>query len=372
MGYISFASKSELEPIINKKYIIVKKPNIFSMNPTSKKPDTAIQKCQRILEENGELIAEKSRSIMLTDPELIELKEPLEFISTNWRDPLTPSLLSLSCGAVGGTPEDTHDSALAMSLINLSFFLWDDIIDRSNSKTFKPTLSGKYGSNATLIVGGMISAKAFSILNNMDFNKTKKDAINRLIWTLLSVMAKVEIRSIKMRTQETYSSKIKLWKIKTESFDPETCLKIGAIIGDGLASEINSLGKYGRCLGTILGLTNDFRVATNLTLELADKIKLKSLPYSLLLASERSNTLRKKLDQLLTQNRIDPNSIKLIVENMLKTSVFEDIEKKVDFFVQEAKESLIGLKENSATLALRNFIELQPRFFIESIPFIES
>ncbi len=89
-----------------------------------------------------------------------------------------------------------------------------------------------------------------------------------------------------------------------------------------------------------MGLTNDFRVATNLTLELADKIKLKSLPYSLLLASERSNTLRKKLDQLITKNRVDPNSIKLIVEGMLETSVFEDIEKKVDFFVQEAKESL--------------------------------
>ena len=194
MGYISFASKSELELIHNKKYIIIKKPNVFSMNLTSKEPDNATQKCQRILEKNGGLIAEKSRSIMLTDPELTELKEPLEFISTNWRDPLTPSLLSLSCGAVGGKPKNTHDSALAMSLINLSFFLWDDIIDRSYSKTFKPTLSGKFGSPTALIVGGMVSAKAFSILNNIDFNQTKKDTINQLIWNLLSVMAKVEDR----------------------------------------------------------------------------------------------------------------------------------------------------------------------------------
>ncbi len=68
----------------------MKKPTIFPMNLTSKEPDSATQKCQRILEENGGLIAEKSRSIMLTDPELTELKEPFEFISTNWRDPLTP------------------------------------------------------------------------------------------------------------------------------------------------------------------------------------------------------------------------------------------------------------------------------------------
>ena len=342
------------------------------MNPTSKELDSATQKCQRILEENGGLIAEKSRSIMLNDPKLAELKEPLEFISTNWRDPLTPSLLALSCKAVGGKPRDTHDSALVMSLINLSFFLWDDIIDRSCSKTFKLTLSGKYGSGTALIVGGMVSAKAFSILNNIEFNQTKKDEINRLIWNLLSMMAKVEMRSLKMRAQETYSSKIKIWKIKTESIDTETCLKIGAIIGDGSVNEIDSLGEYGRCLGTILGLTNDFRVATNLTLELADKIKLKVLPYSLLLASERSSTLKKKLDQLLTKNRIDATSVKLVVEDMLETSVLEDIEKKLDFFVQRSKESLKGLKQNNAIFALRTFIELQPRFFVESIPFLES
>jgi len=342
------------------------------MNPTSKELDSATQKCQMILEENGGLIAEKSRSIMLNDPKLAELKEPLEFISTNWRDPLTPSLLALSCKAVGGKPRDTYDSALVMSLINLSFFLWDDIIDRSYSKTFKPTLSGKYGLGTTLIVGGMVSAKAFSILNNIEFNQTKKDEINRLIWNLLSIMAKVEMCSLKMRAQETYSSKIKLWKIKTESIDPATCLRIGAIIGDGLVSEIDSLGEYGRCLGTILGLTNDFRVATNLTLELADKIKLKVLPYSLLLASERSSTLKKKLDQLLTKNRIDATSVKLVVEDMLETSVLEDIEKKLDFFVQRSKESLKGLKQNNAIFALRTFIELQPRFFVESIPFLES
>ena len=61
-----------------------------------------------------------------------------------------------------------------MSLINLSFFLWDDIIDRSYSKTFKPTLSGKHGSNTALIIGGMVSAKAFQILNNMNLKKQKK------------------------------------------------------------------------------------------------------------------------------------------------------------------------------------------------------
>ena len=335
------------------------------MNQTS-----ATYECFNLLEKYGGSIAEKSNSIMANDPTLKDLKKPFEFISKTWRDPLTPSLIALSCEAVGGNPKDTYDAALGISLINLSFFLWDDIIDQSYSKVFKPTLSGKFGSSIALIVGGMVSAKAFSVIDNIQLNKIKKNAIDRLIWNLLSVMAKVEVRSLKMRNQGTYSSKGKLWKIKTESIDPETCLRIGAIIGAGSKSEVDYLGKYGASLGIILGLINDFRVALNLTLELADKIKLKVLPYSLLLACERSKNLKKSLDSLLDKKNIDAISINLVVKDMLETSVFEDIQKKVDFFVQEAKVSLSGLKENSATLALRSFIELQPKFFVESIPSI--
>lgn len=345
--------------------------NIFSMHSTSKEPDSATQICLKILEENGGIIANKSKSIMLEEPNLAELKKPLEFISANWRDPLTPSLMALSCQAVGGESKATNDIALGISLINLTFFLWDDIIDKSYSKVFNPTLSGKFGVGPALIVGGLISAKAFSILNKIKLIQTKKDTINQLIWNLLSVMTKVEMRSIELREKKTYSSATKLWKIETESVDPETCLRIGAIVGDGSASEIDNLGKYGLSLGAILGLIHDFRVASNLTLELGDKIKLRTLPYSLLLAIERSDSLRKNIDQIIDTNKITPSSIKIIVEKMLETSVFVDIKKKVDFFVQESLESLKGLKKNKATIALQTFIELQPKFFVESIPSIQ-
>lgn len=338
------------------------------MKSAIKGSDSATQKCHQILEENGGIIAEKSRSIMINNPTLTELKEPLEFISKTWRDPLIPTLMALSCKAVGGQPEDTNDSAIALSLINLSFFLWDDIIDQSSAKVFQSTLSGKYGSGVALIVGGMISAKAFSILNNLNFIKTKKDAISKLIWNLLSVMAKVEMHSLKARKQKTYSSSNKLWKIKTESIDPETATKLGATIGNGSINQITNLGKYGSCLGVILGLMHDFRVSTNLTLELADKIRSGNLPYSLLLASERSSTLKKRLEVLLTKNKIAQSSIKFVVEDMLKTRVFEDIEKKVWIRVEMANKALDELKQNRATQTLRRFVELQPEYFVDSIP----
>lgn len=340
---------------------------IFLMNSKAKNSKNTAEICFEILEENGGKVAEKSRKIMLADPKLKTLKDPFQFIATNWRDPLTPSLLSLSCEAVGEDPIKTNDLAIALSLINLTFFLWDDIIDSSYSKHFKATLTGKYGTGIALITGGMISAKAFTILNNLKIQQEKKELINQNIWNLLSLMAKAETHSIKMRTKGRYSSKIKLWKIETESIDPEICLRIGALIGDGSEREIENLGTYGKCLGIIIGLINDFRIGTNLTLELAEKIKLNVPPYCLLLASENSISFKKVLEKAFSKEELNPKSIELIVKSMLKTGIYEEIEKKVVYWVEKANKAIENLNQNRATQTLLKFIQLQPKYFLESI-----
>src|SRR3990170_5829696 len=130
--------------------------------------------CHRILEDNGGIVADRARTILLEDPALKDLRPPLELISKNWRDPLTPSLIALSCEAVGGRPDDTYEAALAMSLMTLSSNIWDDIIDKTMSKVFKPTLLGKFGEGTALMIGGLASAKDLSILNQMDVDKIKR------------------------------------------------------------------------------------------------------------------------------------------------------------------------------------------------------
>lgn len=57
---------------------------------------------------------------------LKDLRDPLKFIAKNWRDPLTPAMMRLSCEAVGGRLEETHEAALAMSLMSLSVCIWGD------------------------------------------------------------------------------------------------------------------------------------------------------------------------------------------------------------------------------------------------------
>jgi geranylgeranyl pyrophosphate synthase len=326
------------------------------------------ERCNRILEDNGGIVADRARKILLEDAALKDLRPPLEFVSKNWRDPLTPSMMALSCDAVGGRSDVTYEAALAMSLMHLSFSIWDDIVDRAVYKSFKPTLLGKFGEGTTLMIGGLASAKAFSILNQMDTDKLKRQTVIELIWDLLATMAQAETVNLRLRSQGNVSPRKKLWVIKMEAADLETCLRIGAVMGNGSEDEVEHLGKYGLYLGTILELWKDFHVSTNLTLELAEKIRSGALPYSLLWARERSEKIRGKLENLANKNTTEPSDIKQIVENILETKALNNTLRILRKITKRAKEELFELKKtNRAIQTLEFFAETQLQLFIESL-----
>ena len=298
------------------------------------------ERCNRILEDNGGMVADKARTILLEDPALKDLQLPLQFISKNWRNTLTPAMIYLSCKAVRGRPEETYDAALAMSLISLSLYVWDDMIDKARLKLFKPTLFEKFGEGTSLIIGGLASAKAFSILNQMNMDRARNQTVTKLLWDLLVKFTQAETVGLRLRSQRSLSSKKKFWKIKTEAADLETCLRIGAVIGNGSESEIQHLGKYGRYLGIILDLWKDFHSSINLTLELAEKIRSGALPYSLLWARKRSEKIRKKLEVLANKNAIEPSDIKELVENTLETKALNNTLKFVRSFTKRANKTM--------------------------------
>jgi len=326
------------------------------------------ERCHRILEDNGGMVADRARRILLEDAALKDLRPPLEFVSKNWRDPLTPSLIALSCEAVGGRSDITYEAALAMTMMTLGFNIWDDIVDKTVSKLFKPTLLGKFGEGTALMIGGLASAKAFSILNQMDVDKIKRQTVAKLFWDFWTKIAKAETVNLRLRSQSNVFPRKKLWVIKMQAANLETCLKIGAALGNGSEDEVKHLGKYGQYLGTILELWKDFHVSINLTLELAEKIRSGALPYSLLWAKKRSEKIRKKLEDLVNRNTIEPSDIKEIVEETLETKALNNTMKTIRKFTKRAEEELFALKKrNKTTQTLKFFVEAQPQLFIESL-----
>jgi len=323
------------------------------------------ERCRKILEDNGGEVADKARMILLEDPALKELREPLQFISENWRD-LTPAFMSLSCEAVGGKPQETRDAALALSLLNLSFTVWDDMIDNAKSKAFKPTVFGKFGQGLTIITGGIASAKAFTILNEAKMESSKRAEIGKVIWELCNKMAAEEVVAINIRSEGIMPSYKKISKIKSEAVDLRASLKIGAIIGNGSNSEINHLDRYGKYLSIILELRKDFQVSVNLTLELPEKIRNNRLPYSIMWATEHSTKLALELKRLRQKEIIDYSSMKKFIKHFLDTEVFSYLSEKINKYRKTADAELNYLTATTANQSLKDFVNIQSTLFNES------
>jgi len=326
---------------------------------------TAKTQIQKILDIHGGKTATQATIRLLKDPLLKGQKPALEFISKNWRDPLRPALMSLACEAVGGKPEETEEVAVAMSLMNLSFYLWDDIIDQAPNRLFKPTMFGKFGEASTLIMGGLASAKAFTILNQAKLDQTKRETVIELFWKMWTKMAEAETSSIQARSKE-YSAKDKLTKIETEAAaNLETCLKIGATIGNGSETEIEHLGKYGLLIGVILELQHDIQVSLNLTLELGNKIKTSAYPYTLLWAKEHNSELKKNLQEAIDEKTVKPKKIEIIIKEILVAKAQDRIEKTIKKLSKHAIKELEIIEKNGATRALQVFAEAQAQAFRE-------
>jgi len=199
----------------------------------------------------------------------------------------------------------------------------------------------------------------------LDVDRIKRQTIAKLFWDFCTNIAKAETVNLRLRRQRNVSPRKKLCMIKMQAANLETCMKIGATLGNGSEDEIKHLGKYGLYLSIILELWKDFHTSINLTVELSGKIKSGAFPYSLLWARKHSEKLRKKIGNL--NRNIEPSELKEIVNLILETKTLNHVMNTISKFTRTAKENLNELTKNKPTQTLKAFIEAQPKLFIERL-----
>jgi len=320
-----------------------------------------------ILNEKGGKIYEESRRILLEDIQLEDLRETLEYASNSYRDLLRPSLIVLSCEAVGGKPETVLPVATTMTLLGMSLYIFDDIVDKTEYRCFLPTTMGKFGTGKTLIAGGLITAKAFTAVNQVNLPPTQRRRLSRLFWGFLRGMAEAEISNLKLRKMERIRSKDKLAVMKMRTLNIEACTKAGAILGFGSNDEIDHLGKFGKHVGLILELVDDLTESLNFTLELKEKIEMGSWPYTLSWAENNSKNIRGLLSSN-TDKEADPAYIKKMAEGMFESGAVRHVRELSRKFIARAKNELSSLKESKAKDTLKFIAEAQSSFPSPNFP----
>ena len=306
---------------------------------------------RELLREKGLESLEAAKKLVLEEKlECSEMNEALEYFMTQyWQDLTTPTLLSLSCEAVGGDADDVKSIAVPLIMISGAIDIHDDIVDRSRTKEGRATVVGRFGQEIALIVGDFLLGKGFILLNKAcgRINNTKFSLITKNIKNALSELADAESLEIIFRRKRTIELDEYLYVVRKKAADIEGLMKVGAIIGGGSKKEIKALSQYGRCLGMLSILRDDLIDLTSFE-EIRHRIRYECLPLPLLYALQNkvvnsiigSVSIRKKKD------------IDLILEAVEKSDGLEYCKKVMQDIAEECYAALENIKYQKQNLSL--------------------
>jgi geranylgeranyl pyrophosphate synthase len=247
----------------------------------------SIKYLKKIFEERGRESYEVAREVVLKEELSYKpLREALKYFMENvWYDFEHPALLSLACESVGGRPESTTLLGACLVLLAGAMDIHDDIIDQSRTKNSKLTVFGKFGKDLALLVGDALLVKGYTLLNEAceKLPRKKAKSIPKAMKKALFEVGNAEAEETSLKGNWNVDPEVYFDIIKRKSALAEVAVRIGAMIGNGNSKEITALSRYGRILGILANLRNEF-VDIYEVRELKNRIKNECLPIPILYA----------------------------------------------------------------------------------------
>jgi len=313
--------------------------------PTEKK---LMNQVKKLLIQRSKKALELSRQAILQEQIKYEpLREALQyFMEEIWYNAAHPALLSLTCEAVGGDPEATTSISAALVLLTGAADIHDDIIDQSITKDSKPTVYGKYGKDIAIIAGDVLWFKGMLMLNEAceSFPMEKKKAILGLAKQAFFDIGSIEAKEASLRRKLTLQPEEYLDIISVKVSVAEAAAKLGAMVGDGTAEEIENLGQYGKTLGTLMTIRDEFVDMFELD-ELKNRYENECLPLPILYAF-KDDVLKKEILGILEKEELTETELERILELVINAPGVLKLGQHMHVSVEMAAKNLSIIKKN--------------------------
>ncbi len=314
-----------------------------------------LEQVQEILEERGRKALEMAiKTVMQEEIESKEVREALKYFMTQyWHDIARPALLSLVCEAVGGDPNITTPVAVPLSLISGAIDIHDDIIDGSKIKDSRPTVLGKFGKDVALLVGDALIFKGFALLNQaaeQGIPSEKVPVIIDIVKRTFFELGDAEALELQFRGRRDVTPEEYLKVVKKKAADVEAHTRISAILGNGSKEQIEALAEYGRLLGMLIILRDDFIDMIDFK-EAVHRISKEHLSLPILYALQNPE-IRSTLNPLFLKKTITKRDAKRILEVVDEAGGINRLEKLMQNLVRDTHSHLEKIKKNREYLDL--------------------
>jgi geranylgeranyl pyrophosphate synthase len=316
--------------------------------------DNLSKQAKDLITKYGENGYQKAKATIKNDKNLTNPTNQIltYFIEESWPNRQHPALISLACEAVGGDPAATDEVSAALVLLTGAADIHDDIVDKSKTKARKQTAYGKFSQDKVLLAGDILLLKALTML--AEACEKLPPQTRRAIRTLVED-AFVEIGCATTKERE-YKGKFDLdprlsWKtMSAKGAISDAFSRVGATIGGGTSEEISSLGHYGRALGFLMAVRNEFADMLD-PVELKNRAKNEVLPLPVLWALQNKSAkpkIMKILERGLTRVAAEE-----IANLAMATSQVQELKRKMKLKANNDEQTLKSLpKTNGASFKM--------------------
>jgi geranylgeranyl pyrophosphate synthase len=286
--------------------------------------NTLMKQTLEILERISKKALELAKQQLLLDQiENKKLRQSLEYYAKNWDDTLHPGIIAIACEAVGGNVKESLSMQVPMLFLTAAIDIHDDVIDGSKIKNARQTVFGKFGKDLALLVGDGLLLKGMTLLykNGRKLPTETMGVIILAIETAFTEAGDAHALEISFKRKLDLNPKQYFQVIKKKASILEAHTRIGALVGKGTQNETKILSEYGRILGTLIALRDEF-IDLFEPQELSDRMKNGCLPLPIIYAF-RNLAAKEKIIKILSRPKISEKDTELIVDTVFKNKEVE-------------------------------------------------
>jgi len=297
------------------------------------------------------------KTILAEKTECGKVLEALEYYTSHWNDFTHPGFFSVACEAVGADPDSVLPVEAAITMMAAAFDIHDDLIDKSKAKHGVPTVFGKFGKDIALLLGDAFLIEGFTLFDESiaELPRGKmKEALETFKMALFELgNAHALELDMKLRGEVLPDAYMRVLEMKASSIEAD--MRIGALVGGGTKEEIETLAEFGRILGMLATLREEFIDVFEVE-ELENRVHSECLPIPILYAMEDRESGR-KIEKLLAKQGMTSKDIDRLVDIVFKSKSVIRLKKKMQDLVAQSFHLVSEIHNENSTKLLRNLAE---------------
>jgi octaprenyl-diphosphate synthase len=275
---------------------------------------------------------------------------------------IRPGLLLLSARMCGHVGERAELLATVVELLHTATLLHDDIIDGAELRRGQKTVSRRWGSDASVLLGDFMFAKSFEMAL-----APENVPIVRLLSEVALRMIEGETIEIVRRASSTVSEAENLDLIRRKTADLfSACARIGAVLGGATEAQTRALSSYGLNLGICFQMVDDLLDLTGSEARLGKPVASDlregrvTLPIILLLDRAEADAAR-QVQTVLTDRSFERVSREQIVRLVREYGVLEQARRIAQSHADAARADLAVFEDSPYRKALEDLADFTVR-----------